>query len=113
MKRKTLWLAAVGTIFVMFMMFTTMASAGVSEWTYGVPVLTGEAGTFTGNEAMVTMTGTIKKIEPMRGVKDGLQMRFTEEGGGKWSSIWDPNGSSRIRRLNSPRVIKLKSVEKG
>jgi len=39
---------------------------------------------------MVTMKGTVKKIEPMRGVKDGIQMRFVAEEGGKWVVYMGP-----------------------
>jgi hypothetical protein len=90
MKRKSLWIASVFTVFAMFMMFSNVASAEVGNWTYGVPVVKGEGSDFTGNEAMVTVKGTVKAIEKMRGQKDGLQMILLAEEGGKWTVYMGP-----------------------
>ena len=89
MKKRSL-LFAVGMFFVVFLVGAYVASADVGQWAYETPITLGEGAGFTGNEAMVTMTGTVKKIEPMRGVKDGLQMQFIAEEGGKWIVYMGP-----------------------
>jgi hypothetical protein len=89
MKRKSLWTATVVTVFVT-LMFTGMAFASKANWEYGVPVFSGEGGTFTGDEAMVTVKGTVEKIEKMYGQKDGLQMRLIADAGGKWTVYLGP-----------------------
>ena len=52
-------------------------------WSLGVPGLDAET-SFTGQEAIVVESGKVTKIEPMKGVKDGLQMRFTTDQGNKY-----------------------------
>lgn len=84
MKRKSLGIAAVGMFIMVLLLGASIASAGIDQWTYGVPIVKGEGGDFTGNEAMVSMTGIVKKIEPMYKMKDSLQMQFVAEEGGKW-----------------------------
>jgi hypothetical protein len=119
MKRRQLWMAAVGMFFVIFLMNASGAfaadardmstyekSANVSQWAYGTPIILGESSRFTGNEAMVTMTGTVKKIEPMRGVKDGVEMQFIAEEGGKWVVYMGP------KWLIDNQNIKLKANDK-
>ena len=52
-------------------------------WSLGVPGLDAET-SFTGQEAIVAESGKVAKVEPMKGVKDGLQMRFTTDQGNKY-----------------------------
>jgi hypothetical protein len=91
MKKRSLWVV-VGMLFVVFLMSTAVASADMNQWSYGVPILTGsaEGGSVSGKQAMVTMTGTVKKIEAMKGIKDGLQMQFIAEAGGNWVVYMGP-----------------------
>lgn len=90
MKRKSLGIAVVGMAFMVLLMGAGVALSGVELWSYGVPVFKGEGGDFTGNEVMVTMMGTVKKIEPMYKVKDSIQMQFIAEEGGKWIVYMGP-----------------------
>jgi hypothetical protein len=89
MKRRSLWFTVVGAFFVMVLMLAGAAYADKGEWTYGVPISPSE-GDFTGDEAMVTVTGKVVKIEKMRGQKDGLQMRIIADEGGKWVVYMGP-----------------------
>jgi hypothetical protein len=88
--KKSLWAAFVLTVSVTLLMMACVAFAGKAEWSYGVPVNIGEGGDFTGDEAIVTMKGTVQKIEKMYGSKDGLQMRFLADEGGKWTVYMGP-----------------------
>jgi hypothetical protein len=103
MKKRQLWMTTVSMFLVIFLMSVSAAFAGsremssyeksdnASQWAYGTPInASGEGSAFTGNEAMVTMKGTVKKIEPMRGVKDSVQMQFIAEEGGKWVVYMGP-----------------------
>jgi hypothetical protein len=88
MKRRSLWFSVIGAFFAMVLM-SSVALAEVGQWTYGVPIIASEQG-FTGDEAMVTEKGTVKKIEKMKGQKDGLQMRLLAEEGGNWVVYMGP-----------------------
>ena len=90
MKRKLLWVATASMIIAGFLLLTFGAFAGVTEWTYGVPIVKGTGTGFTGDEAMVTEKGTVQAIEKMYGQKDGLQMRLLAEEGGKWTVYMGP-----------------------
>lgn len=91
MKRRALWITVVGMFFVVFLMGTHVASADVSQWQYDTPVLSnGQGGDFTGQEAMVTVKGTVKKIEPIRGKKNSLQMQLKDDEGGSWVVYMGP-----------------------
>jgi len=58
-------------------------------WTLGVPGLDAET-SFTGQEAIVVEPGKVAKVEPMKGVKDGLQMRFVTDQGNKYVVYMGP-----------------------
>ena len=58
-------------------------------WTLGVPGLDAET-SFTGQEAIVVEAGKVAKVEPMKGVKDGLQMRFVSDQGNKYVVYMGP-----------------------
>ena len=90
MRKVAIWFAVVTAILVVNMMFaqpsfaqkSQTAGAGVSRgaWTLGIPALDAKT-SFTGTEAIVVEPGKVKKIEPMTGVKGGLQMRFVTDQG--------------------------------
>ena len=61
----------------------TGPTAPKGAWTLGVPGLDAET-SFTGQEAIIAESGKVAKVEPMKGVKDGLQMRFTTDQGNKY-----------------------------
>jgi hypothetical protein len=61
----------------------TGPTATRGAWSLGVPGLD-EGISFTGTEAIVAEAGKVGKIEAMKGVKNGLQMRFVTDQGGKY-----------------------------
>jgi hypothetical protein len=90
MRKVAIWFAVVAATLMVNMMFTqptfaqksqtTGAGASSDAWTSGIPALDTKT-SFTGTEGIVTEPGTVKKIEPMTGVKGGLQMRFVTDQG--------------------------------
>jgi hypothetical protein len=91
MKRRALWITVVGMFFVVFLMGANVVFAEKGNWTYGTPILSGEGGTFTGEEAIVTVNGTVKKIEPIRGQTANLQMLIKDDDqGGSWVVYMGP-----------------------
>ncbi len=90
MRKIATWIAVVTATLMLNMMFALPSFAQKSQaagssvsmgaWTFGIPALDAET-SFTGTEAIVAKPGTVKKIEPMTGVKGGLQMRFVPDQG--------------------------------
>ena len=92
MRKVARWTVVVAMMFLVSMALapTLFAQASQSSgpvsrgaWTLGVPGLDAETH-FTGQEAIVTESGKVSKVEPMKGVKDGLQMRFVTDQGNKY-----------------------------
>ena len=90
MRKVAIWIVVVATSFMLPMMFTqtsfaqaTGPTATKGAWSLGVPGVDAET-SFTGQEAIVAEAGKVAKVEPMKGVKDGLQMRFTTDQGNKY-----------------------------
>lgn len=93
MKKRGLWFTVLGMFFVICLIGAQLVFADAkSNWTYETPVITtGEGGVFTGMEAMVTVNGTVTKIEPMPGKKANLQMRIKDDDqGGSWVVYMGP-----------------------
>ena len=93
MKKRALWITAVGMFFVVFLMSANVVFADRDSWTYGTPVLsTGTGGgSFTGNEAIVTVNGTVTKIEPISSQKANLQMMIKDnDQSGSWVVYMGP-----------------------
>jgi hypothetical protein len=90
MKKVSMWSVMVVAIFMMTMMFALQSQAQLEKgpWSLGVPELA-DVG-YKGGGAIVTEAGTVKKIEKMAGVKDGLQMRLVTEHGVKWLVYMGP-----------------------
>jgi len=99
MRKVTIWIVVVAATLMLNMMFAQTSFAQASQaagssvsrgaWSLGVPgfdVFTG----FTGLEAIVVEPGTVKKIEPMAGVKDGLQMKFVTDQGNNYVVYMGP-----------------------
>lgn len=90
MREVAIWFAVAAATLMVSMIFaqpsfaqkSQTAGAGVSRdaWSLGIPALHAKT-SFTGAEGIVTEAGTVKKIEPMTGVKGGLQMRFVTDQG--------------------------------
>ena len=93
MRKVAGWTIVVVLVFVVSMVSARVLFAQASQaadaswsrgaWTLGVPGLDAETH-FTGQEAIIVESGKITKIEPMAGVKDGLQMRLTTDQGNKY-----------------------------
>jgi hypothetical protein len=90
MRKVAIWSAVVAATLMLnvvsaqpsFAQKSQAAGSSVSRtaWTLGIPALDTEK-SFTGTEAIVVEPGRVKKIEPMTGVKGGLQMRFVTDQG--------------------------------
>ncbi|MGO9136456.1 MAG: hypothetical protein ACLP9S_08730 [Syntrophales bacterium] len=99
MRKVAIWFAVVAATLMVNMMFarpsfaqeSQTAGAGVSRgaWTLGIPALDAKT-PFTGTEAIVVEPGTVKKIEPMTGVKGGQQMKFVTDKGNAYTVFLGP-----------------------
>jgi hypothetical protein len=99
MRKVAIWIAVVTATLMLNMMFAQPSFAQASQeagssvsrsaWTLGVPALDAEK-SFSGTEAIVAEPGKVKKIEPMTGVKGGLQMRFVTDQGNAYKVYMGP-----------------------
>ena len=96
MRKVAIWIVVVTATLMLNMMFAqasfaqaTGPTATKGAWSLGVPGLDAET-SFTGQEAIVAEAGKVGKVEPMKGVKDGLQMRFVTDQGGKYVVYMGP-----------------------
>lgn len=101
MKKRSRWFSAIGLIFILILMAgaaiaerppleSPISDSDIDLWTYGTPISDRESQGFTGQEAIVTERGTVKKIEPMIGRKNSQQMRLLSESGGNWIVYMGP-----------------------
>jgi hypothetical protein len=96
MRKVAIWIVVVAATLMLNMMFaqTSFAQAATGStgargaWTLGTALSADES--FTGQEAIVVEPGTVKKIEPMAGVKGGLQMRFVTDQGNAYKVYMGP-----------------------
>jgi len=97
MKKVAAWIIVVAAALVLNITFTQALFAQASQatgpvienkWSLGVPGVIHTS--MTGEEAIVTETGKVRKVENMAGVKDGLQMRFTTDQGNKYVVYMGP-----------------------
>ena len=93
MRKVAIWIMVILAALMVNLIFTQALFAqepGVGEaksaWTLGVPGYTG----LPGPEAIVVESGKVTKVEPMKGVKDGLQMRFVTDQGNKYLVYMGP-----------------------
>ena len=99
MRKVAIWIVVVAATLMLNMMFTQTSFAQASQtagssvargaWTLGVPGLDAET-SFTGMEAIVAEPGKVTKVEPMAGVKGGLQMRFVTDQGNAYKVYMGP-----------------------
>jgi len=98
MRKVARWTVVVAMMFLVSMTIAPALFAQASQssgpvsrgaWTLGVPGLDAET-SFTGQEAIVVESGKVAKVEPMKGVKDGLQMRFVTDQGNKYVVYMGP-----------------------
>jgi len=91
---------AIGIVLVVAisMMFVPVAfaqksqagAAGAGAWSFGLPAsVTTDTG-FTGQEAIVVESGKVARMEPMKGVKDGLQMKLKTDQGASYTVYMGP-----------------------
>jgi len=82
MKKVARWIVIVAVMSMVGLMFAQVSSADVSKvgaWSSGISTAALEG--FTGDEAIVTETGTIMSIRKARGTSDYQQFRFKTESG--------------------------------
>jgi len=96
MRKVAIWIVVVAATLMLNMMFAQASfaqgmgpTATKGAWTLGVPGLDAET-SFTGQEAIVAESGVVKKVEPMAGVKGGLQMRFVTDQGNAYKVYMGP-----------------------
>jgi hypothetical protein len=98
MRKVARWTVVVAMMFLVSMTFAPVLFAQASQssgpvsrgaWTLGVPGLDAET-SFTGMEAIVVEPGKVTRVEPMKGVKDGLQMRFITDQNNKYVVYMGP-----------------------
>jgi hypothetical protein len=76
----------VSVCFLFFLALGVNVGSVNANWYYGNPI-SASADEYTGNEVMLTIKGTVMKIEYMYQLKDNLQMLFVaEEGAGQ--AVW-------------------------
>ncbi|HVO66004.1 MAG TPA: hypothetical protein VMT12_05910 [Syntrophales bacterium] len=87
MRKVAIWVVVAASFMLIFAQTSFAQATGPTApkgaWTLGVPGLDAET-SFTGQEAIIADAGKVAKIEPMKGVKDGLQMRFVSDQGNKY-----------------------------
>jgi hypothetical protein len=82
MKRVAKWIMIVAVMSMVGLMFAQVSSADVSKvgaWSSGISTAALEG--FTGDEAIVTETGTIQGIRKVRGTADYQQFKLKTESG--------------------------------
>jgi len=91
MKKVSIWSVIIVAVFMVTIMFAQQSQAQFTtkgQWSLGVPL--GSDSSFTGEGAIVTEAGKVSRIEPMKGVKGGLQMRLVTDQGSKWLVYMGP-----------------------
>ena len=84
------------------------STVSTGAWTLGIPSSISVDSGFTGNEAIVVESGKVMKVEPMKGVKDGLQMRFKTDQGNAYTVYMGPNwfiDNQKIKFMAGDSVI--------
>jgi hypothetical protein len=88
MRKLAIGIVVVVAISMMFVPVSFAQAKGA--WTFGVPAsLTVDTG-FTGTEAIVVEAGKVEAIQPMKGVKGGLQMKFKTDQGNAYTVFMGP-----------------------
>ena len=77
---------------VAFAQKSQAAGSTVSQgaWTIGLPGTVTQETSFTGQEAIVIESGKVARMEPMKGVKDGLQMKLKTNQGASYTVYMGP-----------------------
>ncbi len=89
MRKLAIGIVVVVAISMLFVQVSFAQTKGA--WTFGVPPVVTSADTgFTENEAIVVEAGKVVKVEAMKGVKDGLQMKFKTDQGNAYTVFMGP-----------------------
>jgi len=75
---------------VAFAQKSQAGAAGAGAWTMGVPGSVTAETSFTGQEAIVVESGKVSKVQPTKGTKDTLQMKFTTDQGNAYTVFMGP-----------------------
>jgi hypothetical protein len=89
MRKLAIGIVVVVAISMMFVQ-VSFAQGGEGKWTLGIPSLTDAGGGFTGKEAIVLETGKVVAMEPMKGVKGSVQMKFKNDQGNAFTVFMGP-----------------------
>ncbi len=118
MKKTAILFAVFFAVGLMFagMSYAQPAQSSAGNWNLGIPAAEGEQVTAT--PAMDTVTGTVTKIEPIKGVKDGLQMRMKSDKGENWVVYLGPkwfvmNQKLKFAKGDQVEVRGAKIISKG
>jgi hypothetical protein len=89
MKKSPFWIMiAASVIAVSFMIVQSgyAVNKPAGAWVIDTPINV-QTSTFNADSPMMTVSGTVTKIEKMPGVKDGIQLRLKSDEGEKWV-VW-------------------------
>jgi len=99
MRKSMRWVAVIGTLLIVGLVFSQMAFAQGGDnpvtsqqpigWTIGTSI-NPMSTEFSGMEAIITEKGVVQKIEKVPGVKDSLQMTIKGETGNNWTVFLGP-----------------------
>ena len=117
---------AISMLFVPVAFAQKSPSVSKGAWAIGLPGTVTAESSFTGTEAIVVEAGKVAAMEPMKGVKDGLQMKLkTDQGsaytvymGPKWfienqKIKFSPGDSVMVRGKKTGSAIIATEISKG
>ena len=81
---------AISMLFVPVAFAQKSPSVSKGAWAIGLPGTVTAESSFTGTEAIVVEAGKVAAMEPMKGVKDGLQMKLKTDQGSAYTVYMGP-----------------------
>ncbi|MGZ6236795.1 MAG: hypothetical protein ACXWMJ_05700 [Syntrophales bacterium] len=93
MRKLTMGIVLVVAISMMFVPVAFAQGGGGSrsdQWGIGTPSTLTESSDFTGNESILVQSGKVVAMEPMKGVKNSLQMKFKNDQGNVYTVYMGP-----------------------
>jgi hypothetical protein len=88
MRKLAIGIVVVVAISMLFVQVSFAQTKGA--WTFGIPTTVTTDTGFTGNEAIVVESGKVVNVEPMKGVKGSLQMKFKTDQGNAYTVFTGP-----------------------
>ncbi|MGO9139266.1 MAG: hypothetical protein ACLP9S_13105 [Syntrophales bacterium] len=93
MRKVAIGIVIVVAISMMFVQVSFAQGGGGSksgQWGIGTPSTLTESSDFTGNEAVLVESGKVVAVEPMKGVKNSVQMKFKNDQGNVYTVCMGP-----------------------